>query len=553
MAFDAVLLRETVVELNEMLTGGKITGISMPSGDMIVFSVRKGGENFNLLFRAVCGRAGINISSSRFEKTKEGPSFLTLLRKHIQGSDILSFSMPGDDRVCAIALDCADYLGYREERTLYLEFAGKVPNAILTDPDGNITDCLRKSELGSYYRALVPGMKYVLPAPQNKINFLNADHETVEDTLRSWNGESPFDKFLMSSFSGLAPLVCREAHTAQFMLDLKKASDSHTLKPFAVKVNGKFRDFSYMEIRQYGSGSENVCFSSFNEMLDNFYRDSDAEAIKKKRTSELFGRTTTALNRVSKKLSNRYSELLKTEDREEIKKKADLITANIWRLKKGDRVLECEDYYDNGKPVKVELDPLLDGPSNAALYYKKYKKLKNAEKYLNEQIILAENEKKYLESVLYEIDKAETSDELSAIKAELVSSGYIRQDRKSANHKKAQNKTARIEKIRTASGFDIYIGKNNIQNDELRSLGRKSDLWFHVKDYHGSHVLLCTYGMEPSEKDILEAAKAAAEHSEISGQNALVDFTQLKYVKKPSGAKPGFVTYTNQKTLVIQP
>ena len=222
-------------------------------------------------------------------------------------------------------------------------------------------------------------------------------------------------------------------------------------------------------------------------------------------------------------------------------------------LKKGDRVLECEDYYDNGKPVKVELDPLLDGPSNAALYYKKYKKLKNAEKYLNEQIILAENEKKYLESVLYEIDKAETSDELSAIKAELVSSGYIRQDRKSANHKKAQNKTARIEKIRTASGFDIYIGKNNIQNDELRSLGRKSDLWFHVKDYHGSHVLLCTYGMEPSEKDILEAAKAAAEHSEISGQNALVDFTQLKYVKKPSGAKPGFVTYTNQKTLVIQP
>ncbi|MBQ5489341.1 MAG: NFACT family protein [Oscillospiraceae bacterium] len=514
MAFDAVLLRETVVELNEMLTGGKITGVSMPSGDMIVFSVRKGGENFNLLFRAVCGRAGINISSSRFEKTKEGPSFLTLLRKHIQGSDILSFSMPGDDRVCAIALDCADYLGYREERTLYLEFAGKVPNAILTDPDGNITDCLRKSELGSYYRALVPGMKYVLPAPQNKINFLNADHETVEDTLRSWNGESPFDKFLMSSFSGLAPLVCREAHTAQFMLDLKKASDSHTLKPFAVKVNGKFRDFSYMEIRQYGSGSENVCFSSFNEMLDNFYRDSDAEAIKKK---------------------------------------ADLITANIWRLKKGDRVLECEDYYDNGKPVKVELDPLLDGPSNAALYYKKYKKLKNAEKYLNEQIILAENEKKYLESVLYEIDKAETSDELSAIKAELVSSGYIRQDRKSANHKKAQNKTARIEKIRTASGFDIYIGKNNIQNDELRSLGRKSDLWFHVKDYHGSHVLLCTYGMEPSEKDILEAAKAAAEHSEISGQNALVDFTQLKYVKKPSGAKPGFVTYTNQKTLVIQP
>ena len=461
--------------------------------------------------------------------------------------------MPGDDRVCAIALDCADYLGYREERTLYLEFAGKVPNAILTDPDGNITDCLRKSELGSYYRALVPGMKYVLPAPQNKINFLNADHETVEDTLRSWNGEAPFDIFLMSSFSGLAPLVCREAHTAQFMLDLKKASDSHTLKPFAVKVNGKFRDFSYIEIRQYGSGSENVCFSSFNEMLDNFYRDSDAEAIKKKRTSELFGRTTTALNRVSKKLSNRYSELLKTEDREEIKKKADLITANIWRLKKGDRVLECEDYYDNGKPVKVELDPLLDGPSNAALYYKKYKKLKNAEKYLNEQIILAENEKKYLESVLYEIDKAETSDELSAIKAELVSSGYIRQDRKSANHKKAQNKTARIEKIRTASGFDIYIGKNNIQNDELTfRLAHKNDLWFHVKNIHGSHVILRCGNEVPSAKSIEEAAAFAVKNSQgREGENIPVDFTKVRFVKKPSGSLPGKVIYTDYQTVII--
>mgnify|MGYP002627251929 FL=1 len=288
-------------------------------------------------------------------------------------------------------------------------------------------------------------------------------------------------------------------------------------------------------------------------MLDEYYRDSDAFEIKRKRSAELLSKTNTALSRTNKKLSARRSELIKTGEREDIRKKADLITANIWRIKKGDPVLECEDYYDSGKKVRIELDPLLDGASNAAVYYKKYRKLKNAEKYLGEQIELAENEKKYLESVLYEIRQAETSDELAAIREELVSAGYIRQDPKKARRKNGQNKTVHIEKIHTDSGFDICIGKNNIQNDELRSVGRKSDLWFHVKDYHGSHVLLCTYGLEPGEEDIMKAARAAAEHSELKGQTALVDCTQLKFVRKPNNSKPGFVTYSNQRTIVIHP
>ena len=308
---------------------------------------------------------------------------------------------------------------------------------------------------------------------------------------------------------------------------------------------------------------ESSDYGSLSEFLDEYYYEREKKELLLRRTKELRTHLTSAQKRITKKLVLQRAELKNTESREKFRHMADLITANIYRIKKGDKSLICEDFYKEGSPItEIPLDELKSPQDNAKKYYKEYSKLKTAEGYLTELIIKGEAQLDYIESALDELSRSESNRDIEGIKAELIASGILkdrnyskRGNKNSSKSKKPQPK-AQINplKLETKNGLDILIGRNNLENDELTfKVARKTDIWFHVKDIHGSHVILKTAGSSPEERDILEAAKAAKDNSKArDAQNVEVDYTDVRYVKKPAGALPGKVIYTNQKTVIIK-
>ncbi len=562
MPLDAIYLSALTAELKEKLEGGRIDKVQQPERDMLLLSLRAKGENLRLLLAAGTGNARVHLTESSFENPAEPPMFCMLLRKHLVGARITAVCQPDYERLLMIELECHDEMGFACQKKLVAEMIGRSANVILVDGEGRIVDCMRRMDFGGdAQRRMLPGMIYRLPPRQEKPPLLETNSAQRQAMIAGADRQQSPDKWLLDSFAGLSPLVCRElAHrcggsydTLPELLDAFVDSvQAGDLRPCILYEDGKPRDFSFMPISQYGPAVSCREEESFSKLLDSFYSQRDRAEQQRRRSHQLFKTVRTIRDRIQRKLASQTEELRRTEDRDEVRKTAELVTANIYRIKKGDRTLECVDYYDPECPtIRIALDPLKTPQQNAAALFKEYNKLKAARSHLTGLIEEGERQLDYLNSVLELLSLSETEKDISDIRRELIATGYLR---KQGGTKADRSKAQAPWRFVTDDGFEVLAGRSNVQNDELTTrTGRRTDYWFHTQRLHGSHVILRCNGMEPTELAIAQAATIAAYYSQgREGGKVPVDYTMLRFVRKPSGALPGKVIYTDYKTIMTE-
>ena len=562
MPLDAICLSALTGELSETLTGAKIDKIQQPERDMILLSLRGRGENLRLLIAAGTGNARVHLTKSAFENPAEPPMFCMLLRKYLTGARILSVSQPKFERVLKLELETRDELGVEGHKTLIAELIGRSTNLILADAEGRILDCLRRMDYGGdAERRMLPGMFYREVPPQTKPALLETEPDALRAMIENADKTRPIDKWLLDSFAGLSPLLCRELSfrcggdwtLLPALLDaFTESINAGELRPYLYFDGKKPAEFSFMRLKQYGDALRCEEADSFSEMLDRFYTGRDKLEQQRRRGHELLKTVRTMRDRQQRKLNARYEELKKSEDRESVRKTAELITANLYRLKKGDSVLRCQDYYEPDCPeIKIALDPLKTPQQNAAAMFRDYNKRKAASEHLTTLIADGEAQLDYLNSVLELIGAAESEKDLADLRRELVDTGYIKV---SAGKKREKVKAQAPLRFCSSDGREILVGRSNLQNDELTTkLGRRTDYWLHTQKIHGSHVLIRCEGEQPSDRCIEEAAAIAAYYSQGRGGGKIpVDYTMLRFVRKPSGSLPGKVIYTDYKTIMVE-
>ncbi len=526
---------------------------------LLTLRTREGGRR--LLISASVAGARVHYTAESFENPAEPPMFCMLLRKHLVGGRIQSVEQPEGERMLSIRLFSRDELGDESEKTLAVELIGRSANIVLVGADGRIIDCLRRMEYGGEGRGMLPGLIYRLPPRQNKLSFFSCSEEELRFTIEHME-DGAFDKRLLDSFAGLSPLICRELayrsrQDRELLLDnalaLRETVSAGDFVPTLVSIDGAPRDFSFMAINQYGEGASCERFDSFCALLDAFYARRDRAESRRRRSRELMHTVKTVQERLNRKLAAQRKELLETAGREEIRRRAELITANIYRMKKGQRELVCENYFEEDCPeIRIPLDPLKTPQQNAAALYKDFNRKKAAEEHLTVLIEQGERQNEYLGAVVDEIERAESERDLNDIRRELVETGYLKKQRAAKNDRSKPQAPLRFL---SSDGYEILVGRSNVQNDELtHKLARRTDLWLHAQKIHGSHVIIRTDGLEPPEATIAEAASLAAWYSQGREAGKIpVDITQVRFVRKPSGAMPGAVLYTDYTTLLAQP
>lgn len=562
MPLDAIYLSALTGELREKIEGGRIDKVQQPEKDMLLISLRSKGENLKLLLSAGTGRARVQLTESSFENPAEPPMFCMLLRKHLVGARIVSVRQPDWERMLIMELEGHDEMGYASRKLLIAELIGRSSNIILVDGDGRIIDCMRRADFaGDALRRMLPGMIYRLPPKQDKPALMETEPEQRRELIaRADPGES-MDKWLLGSFSGLSPLVCRELayrcsgsfetlpQLLDAFVDSVKAGD---MRPYILWDGDKPSDFSFMKIGQYGEAMSCREEESFSQLLDSFYSRRERAEQQRRRSHQLYRTVRTMRDRLQRKLAGQSEELRRTENRDQVRKMAELVTANIYRIKRGDRVLKCQDYYDpDCGEIEIALDPLKTPQQNAAAMFREYNKLKGARSHLTGLIAQGETQLDYLNSVLEMLSLSESEKDISDIRRELEETGYIRRQ---SGGKQSRIKAQAPLRFVTDDGFEILAGRSNIQNDQLTTkLCRRTDYWFHTQKVHGSHVILRCSDREPTPLAISQAAAIAAYYSQgRDGGKIAVDYTMLRFVRKPSGALPGKVVYTDYKTIMTQ-
>lgn len=557
MPLDAVCLTALCRELTPQLTGARIDKINMPERDLVILSLhlREGG-NRKLLISARNGSARLHFTDKSFENPAQPPMFCMLLRKYITGARIEGVEQPRMERMVTLLLDTRDELGDASKKKLVLELMGRGVNLVLVGGDGRVLDCLRRADMSTNERRpLLPGLFYEAPPREEKPCFFDLTQSERLRLYESAAGEEP-EQRMLHSFGALSPLWCREltagGDVPGAMERLAELVERGEYTPTLLREGERARDFSFAPIRQYGGYVTQETYLSFSRLLDAFYTSRDQQEVMKRRSSDLTRAAKTARDRLLRKMDARQRELQATEKREEYRRRADLITANIYRLKKGMRSFEAQDFYAEDCPtVTVALDERKTPQQNAAHYYKLYTKAKTANRVLTELIAESEEEIRYLDSVLHEISRAETERDLSEIRQELVEGGYLRSAAKPRRGSSARRQPLRFV---TDGGREVLVGRSNMENDQLTlRTARRNDLWFHVQKLPGSHVILSQSEGEAGEEDIRQAAILAATYSQSGGGKTAVDFTQVRHVRKPAGARPGMVIYTDQQTVLAEP
>jgi predicted ribosome quality control (RQC) complex YloA/Tae2 family protein len=581
MPLDALTLSALRQELEGTVKDMKIDKIQQPEQDQILLSLRGYGPASKLLLSAGTGDARAHLTASSFENPANPPMFCMLLRKHLLGARIRGIAQPPLERALDFTLDCVDAVGTPCEKHLILELVGRYANIILTGEDGRIIECLRRVDTSqSELRQVLPGLFY-RPIPmtvQGKHDPLATDATSLKQLLKSAPAEMAADKWLLETFLGLSPLLCREIVwracgdtgarietiiskdggeklSSAFISVTGDIASGKTAPYLLTDATGKPVDFSCVPIMQYGTALELAQYGSFSALLDTFYTRRFTLERLRQRTQSLQKTVRNAHDRVKRKLENQREEFKKTQNRERYRELGDLITANLHLAKKGMSVLRVADYYaEDGRETDIPLDTLKTPQQNAAKYYKDYTKARNAEAVLSEQIRLGEEELEYLKSVLEELSRAESEKDVGEIRRELAATGYIREQTKSKGKKEKIPEAAPMRFI-SGTGFDILVGRNNVQNDALTNrLAFKSDVWLHTQKIPGSHVIISTKGQEPDAETLQEAASLAAWFSQArESKKVPVDYTLVKYVKKIPGGRPGMVTYTEQQTIIAEP
>ncbi len=570
MPLDAICLQAVVEELRPQLLNLRIDKVQQPARDQVILLLR---GNKRLLLNAGANAPRIQLTETARDNPAEPPMFCMLLRKHLVGARVADITQPLLERLVRLELDITDDFGQPGKRTLVLEAMGRRSNLILLDGEGRIIDCMRRVDADmSAQRQVLPGLYYEPPASVGRLPVTEESEEGFRQKLAAANPERQLDAFLLDSYFGISPLMARELafRTAgasdarllelnetgrtNFWREIYQFSDAikeNKFTPIMLKKEGSPEEFACFPILQYGGLLEPERFDSFSALLDSFYEQRERQERVRQRGADLIRTATTARDRLRRKLAMQEKDYAATQDRDRLRICGDLITSNLYRMERGQSKLVCENFYDeNCAETTIQLDPLLTPQQNAAKYYKRYTKAKTAEKYLREQMEFARRDAEYLESVLEEISHAETEQDFIDIRNELRDAGFLRKQ-----GKKEIKRAAKPRGFRTTSGFRVLVGRNNRQNDQLTCKeADHRDLWFHTQKIHGSHVILCTEGREVDDDTIVEVAKLAAYYSQArESGNVPVDYTMVKNVKKPAGARPGMVIYKTCRTVNVTP
>ena len=575
MALDGAFLHHLQKEIWDRAKDARIDKIYQPNRDELVFVLRTRKERMNLLLSARANSARVHFTQVLPENPAQPPMFCMLLRKRFTGGRLLRIEQPGLERLLVFVFDTVNELGDHVEMRLVAEVMGRYSNVILVDPDGKIVDSLRRVDADmSSERWILPGLTYQLPPSQDKLCLLDAEPNAVLTRMEALPRDYELSKGLLQVLQGVSPIVCRElafqvgkgaALTAKTMTDSQKEKllfSLHRLKemicegtgtPFMViNLQKKPMDFSFFHIGQYGSSAIKRPCDSFSQLLDDFYTERDTQERMRVREQDLLRLLTTVSERLSRKIANQTAELTQSANREQWRIMGDLLSANQYQIQKGSSQVVLSNFYsENGEEIEIPLDPALTPNQNAQKYYKEYRKARTAEEKLTEQIAIAKEDLLYLDSVLDELSRARTEKELVAIRLELMEQGYIRRTK----GKKIQPQHSEPLRFTTTDGSVVLVGRNNRQNDQLTLKTAKNyDIWFHVKNMPGSHVILLTNGKEASPSAMEEAAVLAAHYSRGKDSSQVpVDYTYAKHVTKPQGAKPGRVIYVQYKTLYVDP
>ncbi len=576
MALDGAFLHHLVGELRQNLINARVSQIHQPSRDELVLSLRTLNGNRKLLLCTRANAPRISFIHDAPENPAAPPMLCMLLRKRLGGAKISDVRQADLERVMFIDFDATDELGDKVRLTLAAEIMGKYSNVIFMDENGVIIDALRRVDPSmTTHRLVLPGMNYELPPAQNKLNMLTCSTDDILDRIRALTKPEKLNKAILSVVQGVSPIICREIeylvcggqqlysneltaqYTKRLSYYLQKLADTVRTtsgEPYLVAdKDGKPKDISFIKITQYDTAMNVRKGESFSELLDSFYKERDEADRRAAKQQDLLRLLTNAYERVSRKINTQRAELERCADREQLRVKGDLLQANVYRVKKGMTYVDVENFYDeNLSTVRIELDPAKTPAQNAQKYYKDYRKAKTAQTVLTEQLRLAVQELEYIDMVFDELSRATTSQELAEIRQELVQTGYIKQ--KSGGAAKSAKPLPPLE-FTTTDGFKILVGRNNRQNDTLTlKTAKKSDIWLHTKNIPGSHTILVTEGREPSGEAILQAAQCAAYHSKARGSAQVpVDYTEVRNVSKPQGAKPGMVIFVKNKTVYVTP
>lgn len=566
MPLDAVCLQAVVAELAPQITGSRIEKIQQPARDQVVLLLR---GNRRLLLSAGGGQPRLHLTELLRDNPAQPPMFCMLLRKYLSGGIIESIQQAPLERVVTLTVSAADELGERSQFSLILEAVARRANLILADKDGHIIDCLRRIDFEmNPDRQVLPGLFYHLPTPPDKVSPFTVTEEEFAALAAAAGEGAPADQWLVRTVNGLSPLVAREltfracgstdapvtGHTAALWSAFAAWRDTVNEKHFTpamLKRSGVPMDFTYLHVGQYGGAAEEETYTSFSRLLDDFYEKREQAERVKQKGQDLVKTASNGAARLRRKIAAQEQELAESKNRDKWRVYGELITANLYRMERGMSRLTAQNYYDpDCADVDIPLDVRLSPQENAAKYFKKYTKAKTAEKYITAQLEKARVELTYLESVLQELTLAESEQDFNDIRAELTDGGYLR-----AKGRKQPQRPSKPREFRSTAGLRILVGRNNRQNDRLTTKdAEKWDIWLHTQRIHGSHVILCTGGAQPDEQSLLEAASLAAYFSQAQNSTKVpVDFTQVKYVKKPAGSPPGFVNYTNYKTILADP
>jgi predicted ribosome quality control (RQC) complex YloA/Tae2 family protein len=559
MSFDGLFTRAITNELSSLLKGGRINKIHQPYKNEIILAVRANGVNHKLLLSAHPSYARVQITNEQYDNPNEPPMFCMLLRKHLEGSIIEEIKQVGLDRMIIFEVKGRNELGDISYKQLIIEIMGRHSNIIIVDKNRNvILDSIKHISFAvNTHRAIMPGQEYIMPPKQEKLDPLESD---TDDVLRSIDFNSGnLDKQLVASFAGISPILAREI---VFKAGL---ANRMTLPQSFIATMNQIKEHSYNPSITYGSTKEAFyliplehmkgeakSYGSLSSLLDRFYFGKAERDRVKQQGNDLERLIINEKEKNEKKIKKLESTLEDAKKAEQFQLYGELLTANIFLAQRGMKEITVVNYYDeDGATITIPMDPRKTPSENAQKYFTKYQKAKNSVNIVLEQIELAKAEAAYFDALLQQVEAASPKD-IEEIREELIEGGYIRARQKKSNKNK-QNQKPVLEKYQASDGTEIIVGKNNKQNDYLTNkAAARDDIWLHTKDIPGSHVVIRS--KEPAEETILEAAQIAAYFSKARNSSSVpVDFTKVRHVKKPAGAKPGFVIYEQQQTVYVTP
>ncbi|MCL2576786.1 MAG: NFACT family protein [Defluviitaleaceae bacterium] len=572
MAFDGTTLAGIVHEIS-VLEGGRVDKIAQPEPDEIFLSVRSKGTNYKLLLTANSNAPRIGFTKQSKISPLTAPTFCMILRKYLSGGRIISITQPDFERIVEIRIDALDEMGDRSEKILTIEIMGKHSNIFLLS-GGKILDAIKHVPFSvSSVRPVLPGAVYSRPPSQEKFNPLETAKNIADFFATVISGEN-LQKSIYQNHTGISPIlaaeICNRAEIPQdkipSLMSEEEKSRLHTVfsDVFSQIESNNFESIIYWDEKGKATDLTILPFSVYthlraekfespSEMLEVFYVKRDEAHRISQKTADMRKLITTHQERCRKKSFVYDKTLEEIKNRDDLRINGELLTAYLYMAPPGSKSFTAENFYNNNEPLEISLDPALTAAENAQKYFKKYNKQKRTFAALQEQIAKNQEDLTYLESVAVAIEAAQDEADIAEIRAELAEMGFAKK-RAKAKNKKA-DKPAKPLKFTSSDGFDIYVGKNNTQNDFLTlKTAKPHDIWFHTKDIAGSHVILVTGGKEPSETAILEAANLAALNSRAKNSSQVpVDYVARKHVRKPAGAKPGFVIYDYHKTIYITP